>query len=110
MRRFGTASLALCLVTGLSSLPAPAQTAPATTAPPAVTDGSDRIICRVEPPPTGSHLGSQKVCATQAEWNALYHGDQKPNSRNNLLVPNNTFPGGGSSGPSATPHGGGHGL
>ena len=28
----------------------------------------DQVICKTQPPPTGTRLGSQRVCKTQREW------------------------------------------
>lgn len=29
------------------------------------------IICRRQPAPTGSRIGSRRICKTQAEWDAI---------------------------------------
>ncbi len=39
----------------------------------AATDTSylDRVVCKTLPPPTGTMLGSRKVCKTEREWREL---------------------------------------
>jgi hypothetical protein len=55
---------------------ASAQTSapPADAAAPPPPEASVKIICVRTPPETGSHLGSSKVCHTEAEW-ALIHSE-----------------------------------
>ena len=45
---------------------APAQMAAA--APAADVSARDQIVCKMTPPPTGSRLGGQRECHTQAQW------------------------------------------
>lgn len=31
----------------------------------------DEVICKYEPPPTGSRLGKRRICATRSEWDDI---------------------------------------
>jgi hypothetical protein len=115
--RLGTSCLVLCALMGATGVPALAQTAPdpsaaAATAAPAsaapAPSGNDRIICRETPPVAGSHLGSQKVCGTLAQWNASYFRGHPANESDGIYIPGNATAGG-MAPPTATPHGGGGG-
>lgn len=44
---------------------------PADAAPTLASNDPDEVICRYEPPPTGSRLGKRRICATRSEWDAL---------------------------------------
>ena len=57
----------------------PAAAPPAATQPPASTEttGRDEIICKTEPPPTGTRLGGGRECHTQQEWDSRMHETQK---------------------------------
>ncbi|HWD28379.1 MAG TPA: hypothetical protein VG387_14515 [Rhizomicrobium sp.] len=113
MRYLLTASVLLCV---LSSGPVLADTttdattaAPAVAAAPAATaPADDKLICKEMAAPTGSRVGAQKICATQAQWNAHFHG-QSIDGANGVYVPGLATAGGMPS-PQAVPHGGGHGL
>jgi hypothetical protein len=51
---------------------------PATTpAVPIAGDPKDRMICKNEPPPTGSRVGGRRICATQREWDQMAANAQK---------------------------------
>ena len=65
--------------------PAGTQTAQATpsAAPAVATNAQDsspelnRIVCRSNPPPTGSRLGGTRECHSVHEWNARTQQDQR---------------------------------
>ena len=66
-----------------ATTPTPAvATAPAA---PAATPASDsssvsdanKIICKSEPPPTGTRLGARRICQTGAQWDAQRLQSQK---------------------------------
>ncbi|HEX4269777.1 MAG TPA: hypothetical protein VHZ32_00250 [Rhizomicrobium sp.] len=48
---------------------APPADVPAAAPPP---EAAVKIICARTPPETGSHLGSTKVCHTEAEWTTIH--------------------------------------
>lgn len=66
----------------LADDPAPTTTAPAAQGD-AESDTSylDKIVCKVLPPPTGTRLGSRKVCQTERQWRALTRGSQEDLSK-----------------------------
>ncbi|HEY4940392.1 MAG TPA: hypothetical protein VII56_03110 [Rhizomicrobium sp.] len=47
---------------------APAATAPAATS--NTSDPADEIVCKSMAPPTGSRLGSRRICQTGRQWQA----------------------------------------
>lgn len=91
MRRFAIAALsattllAPALVWADPVAPAGAQTAQATpaAAPPVATTAQDsspdldRIVCRSNPPPTGSRIGGTRECHSVREWNERTQQDQR---------------------------------
>jgi Flp pilus assembly protein CpaB len=55
-------------------VPASAPSAQAPTAQgdaPASTSSLDQVVCKKMPPPTGTRLGSRRVCQTEREWRDL---------------------------------------
>jgi hypothetical protein len=62
---------------------APSVTAQASGAPAAVTTESDadldKVVCRSLEPPTGTRLGTRRVCQTQRQWQ-----DQEEQARHAL--------------------------
>jgi hypothetical protein len=109
MHFVATTTLVFCVLGGSAAL---AQTPPDTTAP-AATDvaapAPEKKICKTMAAPTGSRVGSERVCATQAEWNAHFHGGATDGA-NGIYVPG-LATSGGIAPPQAVPHGGGgHGL
>ena len=63
------------------AVPPPAAapvTQPPTAQGDAATDTSylDRVVCKKLPPPTGTMLGSRKVCQTEREWRELTKASQ----------------------------------
>jgi len=41
----------------------------------------DQVICRKEPPPSGTRLGAQRICATRAEWDDLADSGKEETKR-----------------------------
>jgi hypothetical protein len=72
------ASLAACASSPGEGGGGEAQVAAAAT----TAAGDDEIICRRVRSETGSHLGSQRVCQTQAQWNQADRADQDFMSNN----------------------------
>jgi hypothetical protein len=63
-----------------SSVPAMQATqAPAPQAAQTASNGAnlDEIVCRSEPPPTGSRLGASRECHTVRQWNERMRQDQR---------------------------------
>ncbi|MGD0866647.1 MAG: hypothetical protein ABSA49_13930 [Rhizomicrobium sp.] len=55
--------------------PTPAPAAPAATADTSSSD-ADRISCRTGAAPTGSRIGTTRVCHTQREWDDIQRQNQ----------------------------------
>lgn len=70
---------------------------PATTAPSAQGEATsddaylDRVVCKKLPPPTGTMLGSRKVCHTEREWRDLQK--QSQDRVNGMQIKNGGFGG-----------------
>ena len=71
-----TASAQAAAPGAATTAPSPAATAAAETAPAAVSVQSansgvnlDEIVCKMQPPTTGSRLGGGRECHTVREWN-----------------------------------------
>jgi len=63
---------------------APVQATPVQPAPVQVSDANqasthdpDEIVCRMEPPPTGTRLGGRRVCHTQHDWDMQMKAAQR---------------------------------
>jgi hypothetical protein len=41
----------------------------------------DQVICRKEPPPSGTRLGARRICATRAEWDELADSGKEETKR-----------------------------
>lgn len=71
---------------------------PATTAPTAQGEATssdaylDHVSCKTFPPPTGTMLGSRKVCHTEREWREIQKDSQQRLDR--MQVPRAGGPGG----------------
>ncbi|HEX3664920.1 MAG TPA: hypothetical protein VHU23_06790 [Rhizomicrobium sp.] len=59
------------------STPALQQTAQATPATAAPSSNSDEIVCRTQPPTTGTRLGATRECHTQRDWDRRQEETQK---------------------------------
>jgi hypothetical protein len=76
----------------MSATVAAADPAPAAPTQPAATTSSaqadaDKIVCRTEPPATGSRLGSRRTCRTQREWDDIREQSQKETSKMEIGTP-----------------------
>jgi len=60
------------------SVPALAQTTPEATPAPAATEDShlNEMVCKKQPPPTGSRIAGKTVCMTNREWLAAWSASQ----------------------------------
>lgn len=71
MKPISHALLAPCAAILFLSAPAPAAQTSADEAEAEETSAVNRIICRREPAPTGSRIGSRRICRTEHQWNAI---------------------------------------
>ncbi len=85
MSAFGLAMSATLAAADPAPTAAPTQPA-AATAPAAQVD-ADKIVCRTEPPATGSRLGSRRTCRTQREWDDIREQSQKETNKMEIGSP-----------------------
>ena len=73
-------SMAALLALGRFALADPAPSAPALTQATAPHDAG-KIVCRHLAPPTGTRLGTRRVCRTQKEWDDIQQQQQDETSK-----------------------------
>jgi hypothetical protein len=69
-----TAPVQAAPVQSTSPQPAPVKMSDASQA---STSDPDQIVCRMEPPPTGTRLGGRRVCHTQHDWDEQMKAAQR---------------------------------
>jgi hypothetical protein len=67
--------------------PAPAAPTQPAAAPAAAQADGDKVVCRTEPPATGSRLGTRRTCRTQREWDDIREQSQKETNKMEVNSP-----------------------